>query len=178
MPVAENTIAQEQQSQRDGFFWEVVLLFLVFLFIHTHELTAHTRFFCHATNVVMLLHDVRVGSSILKTRPLPPRVACAPCTTRSGTSGSGHPWLTSLFTKTKLNIGTIKTNRSTNRHLAAPAPALVESRAGRHQAAQLPSHQHLAVFLLRAAVPPSPPRALPGPVPATSTSFPPPRVVS
>jgi hypothetical protein len=65
------------------FFWEVVLLFLVFLFIHTHELTAHTWFFCHATNVAMLLHDVRVGSSILKTRPLVGRVA-------QDTPGSPH----------------------------------------------------------------------------------------
>jgi hypothetical protein len=88
------------------------LLFLVFLFIYTHELTAHARFFCRAANVVMLPHDARVRSPILKSR--------ASTASTSYMRAMHHekcdewlrttPWLTSLFTETKLNIDTIKTN--------------------------------------------------------------------
>jgi hypothetical protein len=89
-----------------------ILLLLVFLFIYTHELTAHAQFFCRAANVAMLLHDACVRSPILKSR--------APTASTSYMRAMHHekcdewlrttPWLTSLFAKTKLNIDTIKTN--------------------------------------------------------------------
>jgi hypothetical protein len=85
---------------------------LVFLFIYTHELTAHARFFCRAANVAMLPHDARVRLPILKNR--------APTDSMSYMSvmhdgdprrvAQDNPWLTLLFAETKLNIYTIKTN--------------------------------------------------------------------
>jgi hypothetical protein len=71
------------------------LLFLFFFFIYTHELTAHARFFCCATNVAMLLHDAHVRSPLdahclheLYTRHTPREVRRV---------AQDNPWLTSLF---------------------------------------------------------------------------------
>jgi hypothetical protein len=114
-PVAESTRAT---NARDGCFLggRYVLLFLVFLFIHTHELTAHARFFCRATNIAMLLHDARVHLSILKTWTPTASTSCMRAMHHEKCDEwlRTPPWLTSLFAKTKLNIVTIKTNRSTN----------------------------------------------------------------
>jgi hypothetical protein len=115
-PVTESTIERTNTCERWILGGLSVVLFLVFLFIYTHELTAHVRFFCHAANVAMLPHDTRVRLPILKNR--------APTASMSYMSAMHDgdprrvaqdnpwltPWLTSLFVETKLNIDTIKTN--------------------------------------------------------------------
>jgi cellulose synthase/poly-beta-1,6-N-acetylglucosamine synthase-like glycosyltransferase len=67
-PVTESTIERTNTRERWILGGFSVLLFLVFLFIYTHELIAYVRFFCRAVNVAMLLHDARVRLPILKNR--------------------------------------------------------------------------------------------------------------
>jgi hypothetical protein len=67
-PVTESTIERTNTRERWILGGLSVLLFLVFLFIYTHELTAHVRFFCRAANVAMLPHDARVRLPILKNQ--------------------------------------------------------------------------------------------------------------
>jgi hypothetical protein len=66
--VIESTIERTNTRERWILRGLSVLLFLVFLFIYTHELTAHVGFFCRAANVAMLPHDARVRLPILKNR--------------------------------------------------------------------------------------------------------------
>jgi hypothetical protein len=66
--VTESTIERTNTRERWILGGLSVLLFLVFLFIYTHELTAHVRFFYRAANVTMLPHDARVRLPILKNR--------------------------------------------------------------------------------------------------------------